>query len=87
NKKTPKTGIQKNHTPTREYQSMAKNNNKTKPPNTLLSSQTTPHRPRNKTHGSWPLTRCADDEGSHRSGVSLWDIVALDGPAASRRLA
>jgi hypothetical protein len=32
----------KNHTPTREYQDMAKNNNKTKPPNTLLSSQTTP---------------------------------------------
>jgi hypothetical protein len=30
---------------------MAKNNNKTKPPNTLLSSQTTPHRPRNKTRG------------------------------------
>jgi hypothetical protein len=66
---------------------MAKNNNKTKPPNTLLSSQTTPHRPRNKTRGFRPLTRCADDEGIHRSGVSLWDIVALDGPAASRRLA
>ena len=30
-----------NHTPTRGHQSMAKNN-KTKPPNTLLSSQTTP---------------------------------------------
>src|ERR1700744_1943767 len=39
-----------------------KKTTKTKPPNTLLSSQTTPHRPRNKTHGSWPLTRCADDE-------------------------
>ena len=39
-----------------------KTTTKTKPPNTLLSSQTTPHRPRNKTRGSWPLTRCADDE-------------------------
>src|ERR1700733_15772104 len=34
-----------------------KNNNKTKPPNTLLSSQTTPLRPRNKPRGYWPLTR------------------------------
>jgi hypothetical protein len=66
---------------------MAKNNNKTKPPNTLLSSQTTPHRPRNKTCGFWSLARSADDEGSHRSGVSLWDIAALNGRAVSRRLA
>ena len=41
-----------------------KQQQKQKPPNTLLSSQTTPHRPRNKTRGSWPLTRCADDEGT-----------------------
>ncbi|WP_228000280.1 hypothetical protein, partial [Mycolicibacterium sp. P1-5] len=42
--KTPNKLASKNHTPTRGYQSMAKNNNKQKPPNTLLSSQTT--RPR-----------------------------------------
>ena len=34
-----------------------KTTTKTKPPNTLLSSQTTPLRPRNKPHGYWPLTR------------------------------
>ena len=88
-KKTPKNWHQKTTTPhTREMQkAWPKNNNKkTKPPNTLLSSQTTPRRPRSKPRGSLPLTRCVDDEGSHRSGVSLWDIVALDGPAASRRL-
>ena len=65
NKKTPKTGINQktDHTHTREAQMRSKKTTtKTKPPNTLLSSQTTPHRPRNKTHGSWPLTRCADDE-------------------------
>jgi hypothetical protein len=65
NKKTPKTGInqQTDHTHTRGAQMQSKKTTtKTKPPNTLLSSQTTPHRPRNKTRGSWPLTRCADDE-------------------------
>jgi hypothetical protein len=31
----------KNHTPKREKEGMAKTNNKQKPPNTLLSSQTT----------------------------------------------
>ena len=51
-KKTPKTGIKKTKPhPHTGSESMAKNNNKTKPPNTLLSSQTTPHRPRNKTRG------------------------------------
>jgi hypothetical protein len=43
-KKTPKTGINqktKPH-PNTGSQNAAKNNNKTKPPNTLLSSQTTP---------------------------------------------
>ena len=64
NKKTPKTGIKKqNHTlHTGSIRHGKKTTTKTKPPNTLLSSQTTPHRPRNKTRGSWPLTRCADDE-------------------------
>ncbi len=42
-KKTPKTGIKKTKPhPHTGSESMAKNNNKTKPPNTLLSSQTTP---------------------------------------------
>jgi hypothetical protein len=66
---------------------MAKNNNKTKPPNTLLSSQTTPHRPRSKPHGSKPLTRSADDEGRPPKWDFLLDIAALNGLAVSRRRA
>src|SRR6202034_3652181 len=63
NKKTPKNWHHKNHTlHTGSIRHGKKTTTKTKPPNTLLSSQTTPHRPRNKTRGSWPLTRCADDE-------------------------
>jgi hypothetical protein len=43
NKKTPKTGIQKNHTlHTGSIRHGKKTTTKTKPPNTLLSSQTTP---------------------------------------------
>ncbi|HEU0190012.1 MAG TPA: hypothetical protein VFR17_01895, partial [Mycobacterium sp.] len=37
----PKTDIKKHHTPNGNKKGMAKNNNKQKPPNTLLSSQTT----------------------------------------------
>ena len=62
---TPKTGIKKTTTPhTRgSAKSVAKKTTtKTKPPNTLLSSQTTPSRPRNKPRGYWPLGRCTDGE-------------------------
>ena len=62
-KRHQKTGITKKPRSDTGSQSAAKKTTtKTKTPNTLLSSQSTPHRPRNKTHGSWPLTRCADDE-------------------------
>ncbi len=63
-KKTPKNWHQKNRPPTREVKRRQKTTTKTKPPNTLLSSQTTPRRPRNNTRGSWPLTRSADVEGN-----------------------
>ena len=41
-KTTPKTGIKKPHPPHGKYQAWQKTTTKTKPPNTLLSSQTTP---------------------------------------------
>src|ERR1700722_11584530 len=57
NQRKPDKTKQQNHTPTRGIKAWQKTTTKTKPPNTLLSSQTTPLRPRNKPHGSWPVTR------------------------------
>jgi hypothetical protein len=62
-----------------------KTTTKTKPPNTLLSSQTTPHRPRNKTAALGRLLALRTTKEHHRSGTSLWDIAALYGLAVSRR--
>src|ERR1700738_2463776 len=64
-KRHQKTGITKkqDHTHTREAQMQPKKTTtKTKPPNTLLSSQTTPQPAAQQARGSWPLTRSADDE-------------------------
>src|SRR4029077_6351375 len=55
NQRKPDKTNKNNHTPTRGIKAWQKTT--TKPPNTLLSSQTTPLRPRNKSHGSWPVTR------------------------------
>jgi hypothetical protein len=79
-KRHQKTGIKKtDHTLTRGAKMQPKKTTtKTKPPNTLLSSQTTPSgratSPRLIAAYSW----CGRRE-THRSGTSLWDIAALDG--------
>ena len=54
--------IYNSHTPARRYQSMTKTNNKQKPPNTLLSSQTT--RPARNPRAGQPYQRTSvEDRG------------------------
>ncbi len=66
---TPKTGIKKHHTPKREKRGMAKNNNKQKPPNTLLSSQTTHPPGRATSPRQLPRTRSADGQEPTEVGL------------------
>ena len=77
---------QTNHTLTRGIRMRQKNNNKNKTTkHTIEFSNNTPSAaqqdPRPLAVGSLYGRR-----ETHRSGGSLWDIVALDGQAASRRL-
>ena len=69
--KTPKTGIKKTPHPNTGSQSMAKNNNKQKPPNTLLSSQTTHPLGRATSPRQKPRTRSADDQEPTEVGFPL----------------
>jgi len=64
-----------------------KQQQKQKPPNTLLSSQTTPagRATRLAAFGRLLIPRTSKD--THRSGVSLWDAAALSAVlAVSQRL-
>ena len=54
--------------PTTGTADAAKTNNKQKPPNTLLSSQTTHPPTAQQAHGSGPCAASADGQGVHRSG-------------------
>src|SRR3984893_15269874 len=54
--------------PTTGTADAAKTNNKQKPPNTLLSSQTAHPPTAQRAHGSGPCATSADGQGVHRSG-------------------
>jgi len=64
-----------------------KNNNKNKTTkHTIEFSNNTPSTAQQASAALGRLLACGR-RGTHRSGVSLWDIVALYGLTASRRLA
>src|SRR5262245_56055814 len=66
---------------------MAKNNNKQKPPNTLLSSQTTHPLARAPSPRQKPRTRSADDQEPTEVGLPSGSRRALRaGPVSQRRV-
>ena len=83
-----KKNLGKNHAPTRGCQSMAKTNNKQKPPNTLLSSQTThPASPAARlTRGDCRVLIVTDIGTNRRPDSFPGGAAALSGRTASQRL-
>ena len=84
--KTPKTGIKKPPSPNTGSQETAKNNNKQKPPNTLLSSQTTHPLGRATSPRQKPRTRSADDQEPTEVGLPSGSRRALRARPVSQRL-
>jgi hypothetical protein len=86
-KATSQTGKKQHHTPKREKEAWQKTTTKQKPPNTLLSSQTTHPLDRATSPRQKPRTRSADDQEPTEVGLPSGSRRALRaGPVSQRRV-